>query len=79
MAQDYLPIQGSATPSECALSSASLTDSKHCNQLELDTFEALQNLKSVYYNGQLSATAKSLRHHHKSIVGDQDGLSDVGQ
>ena len=61
MARDYLPIQGSSTPSERAFSSASLTDSdtKQRNRLAPDTFEALQNLKSAYRNGHLSAAAEA--------------------
>jgi len=57
MAQDYLPIQGSATPSEHAFSNASLTDSKQRNWLTPEIFEGLQNLKSAYRNGHVSAAA----------------------
>lgn len=63
MARDYLPIQGSATPSERAFSNASLTDSKQRNRLTTEVFEALQNLKSMYRNGHMSATAEALRHY----------------
>ena len=59
MAQDYLPIQGSATPFKCLFSNASLTDSKQCNRLIPDTSKALQILKSVYHNGHVSAPAKA--------------------
>ena len=59
MAQDYLPIQGSATPSERLFSNASLTDSKQRNRLTPDTFEALQILKSAYRNGHVSAPAEA--------------------
>ena len=48
MACDYLPIQGSSTPSEHAFSNASLTDSKQRNWLAPDMFKALQILKSSY-------------------------------
>lgn len=63
MAWDYLPIQGSATPSEHAFSNVSLTDSKQHNRLTIEVFEALQNLKSMYRNGHMSATAEALRHY----------------
>ncbi|KAG1824775.1 uncharacterized protein BJ212DRAFT_1234139, partial [Suillus subaureus] len=47
---DYLAIQGSATPSEWAFSSGSITDQSQHNQLTPDIFEALQLLKSAYHN-----------------------------
>jgi len=76
MVQDYLPIQGSATPSERAFSNASLTDSKQCNRLTTEVFEALQNLKSVYRNGHMSAAAEALRHYQyqgdRSVMEGQD-------
>jgi len=76
MAQDYLPIQGLATPSERAFSNASLTDSKQRNRLTTEVFEALQNLKSVYCNGHMSATAEALRHYQyqgdRSVMEGQD-------
>jgi hypothetical protein len=59
MARDYLPIQGSATPSERAFSNASFTDSKQRNRLAPDTFEALQILKSAYRNGHMSAPVEA--------------------
>jgi len=76
MAQDYLPIQGSATPSEHAFSNASLTDSKQRNRLTTEVFEALQNLKSVYCNGHMSAAVEALRHYQyqgdRSVMEGQD-------
>ena len=69
MARDYLPIQGSATPSERAFSSASLTDSKQRNRLAPDTFKALQVLKSAYRHGHISA-------RNPSILGGQDSDAD---
>jgi hypothetical protein len=74
MARDYLPIQGSATPSERAFSSASLTDSKQRNRLAPEMFEALQNLKSVYRNGHMSAKDEALTHYQvvTSALGGQD-------
>ena len=56
MACDYLAVQGSATPSERAFSSAALTDTKRRNRLTPDIFEALQILKSAYWNGHISAS-----------------------
>jgi hypothetical protein len=51
MAQDYLAIQGSATPSERAFSHSGITDTKRRNHLSPVIFEALQLLKSGYHNG----------------------------
>ena len=78
MAQDYLPIQGSSTPSEHAFSNASLTDSKHRNQLAPDTFEALQILKSAYRNGHLSASAEAEKYYDSimSVLGGEDQTVD---
>jgi hypothetical protein len=81
MAQDYLPIQGSSTPSECLFSNASLTDTKQCNQLTLDMFGALQNLKSAYCNRHLSAAAEAKKYYHTihtvtSVMGGQDSNDD---
>ena len=74
MARDYLPIQGSATPSERAFSNASLTDSKQRNRLTPDMFEALQVLKSAYRHGHMSAAAEAERYYHTitSFLGDQN-------
>jgi hypothetical protein len=55
MAQDYLAIQGSATPSEQALSSGGLTGTARWNRLKVDIFEALQLLKGAYRNGTIAA------------------------
>ena len=63
MARDYLPIQGSATPSEQVFSNASLTDSKQHNRLILDMIQGLQNLKSAYCNGHMSAAADTLSNY----------------
>jgi hAT family C-terminal dimerisation region len=58
MAQDYLAIQGSATPSEWAFSSGGITDTKRRNRLSPKVFEALQMLKSAYRNGHIKASEK---------------------
>src|SRR5260221_14327623 len=78
MARDYLPIQGSSTPSERAFSNASLTDTKQRNRLAPDTFEALQNLKSAYRNGHLSAAAEAKKYYHSvtSVMRGQDSDED---
>jgi len=55
MARDYLAIQGLSVPSEHAFSSSGLTGTLHCNQLDPETFEALQILKSGYKNGLMDA------------------------
>jgi hypothetical protein len=72
MAQDYLAIQGSATPSECSFSNVSLTNSKQHNWLALDTFEALQVLKSVYCNGHLSASAEA-QNYYQMVMSALEG------
>ena len=76
IARDYLPIQGSATPSEHAFSNAALTDDKQRNRLAPVMFEALQNLKSAYRNEHLSATTEALTYHH-TVMGGQDGSVDL--
>ncbi|KAF5319881.1 hypothetical protein D9758_017850 [Tetrapyrgos nigripes] len=62
MARDYLAIQGSATPSERAFSSAGLTDQKRRNRLSPATFSALQTLKAAYRNGHISAYQQAAEH-----------------
>jgi hypothetical protein len=81
IARDYLPIQGSATPSERAFSNVSLTDTKQRNWLTSETFEALQILKSAYRNGHTSAPAEAER-YYQTVMGalrgeddDADGLA----
>jgi hypothetical protein len=75
MARDYLPIQGSATPSEWAFSNASLTNNKQRNQLAPETFKALQNLKSAYCNGHISATTQVLNYQQTVMsTMDQDAI-----
>ena len=62
MAQDYLAIQGSATPSERAFSSGGLTGTKYCNRLNGMVFESLQLLKSAYRNSHISAASDAKQH-----------------
>jgi len=78
MARDYLPIQGSATPSERAFSNASLTDTKQRNRLAPETFEALQILKSAYCNRHMSAPAEAEKYYHTvmSVLGGEDHDAD---
>ncbi|KAG2151254.1 uncharacterized protein EDB93DRAFT_1276353 [Suillus bovinus] len=59
MARDFLVIQGSATPSEQAFSSSSITDQSRRNWLTPDIFEALQLLKSAYHNRHIQAAAEA--------------------
>ena len=83
MARDYLPIQGSATPSKHTFLNTSLTDSKQCNRLAPDTFKALQILKSAYHNGHMSAPAEAQNYYDKVMNvlrgedrdADHDGLA----
>ena len=76
IARDYLPIQGSATPSKHAFSNTVLTDDKQCNWLAPATFKAQQNLKSAYHNVHLSATTEALTYYH-TVMGGQDGSIDL--
>jgi hAT family C-terminal dimerisation region len=62
MAHDYLPIQGSATPSERAFSSGGITDTPRRNRLHVEVFEALQILKSAYRNGHVAASEQAALH-----------------
>ena len=71
MAWDYLAIQGSATPSECAFSSGSLTGTKYRNRLNGAVFESLQLLKSAYHNGHIS-TASDAKQHIDALIASFD-------
>lgn len=62
IARDYLPIQGSATPSERAFSSGGITDCLRRNSLTTEIFEGLQILKSAYRNGHISAVTQAAQH-----------------
>jgi hypothetical protein len=62
IARDYLPIQGSATPSERAFSSGGITGSLRRNLLRPEIFEGLQILKSAYRNGHISAVTQAAEH-----------------
>jgi hAT family C-terminal dimerisation region len=55
MAQDYLAIQGSATPSERAFSGGGITGTARHSCLTVEMFEALQILKSAYWGGHIMA------------------------
>ena len=71
--KDYLPIQGSAVPSEWAFSSSSITATAHCNTLFPETFGALQVLKSAYCQGHISAVTQAecaAPHAHLPIIFD---------
>ena len=62
MAQDYLAIQGSATPSEQAFSGGGITGTPNRNHLSVASFEVLQLLKSVYRNGHITAADDAAKH-----------------
>jgi len=62
MARDYLAIQGSAVPSECAFSSGGITAAACHNRMSADTFESLQLLKSAYRNGHITAADQAVTH-----------------
>jgi hypothetical protein len=61
-ARDYLAIQGSATPSECAFSSGRITDTARHNHLSPKLLEAFQILKSAYHNGHITAPHQAAQH-----------------
>jgi len=69
MAWDYLAIQGSAVPSECAFSSGRLTATQSHNRLSPVLFECLQLLKSAYENGHLKAADKAGAHLNTLLDG----------
>jgi hypothetical protein len=62
MAQDYLAIQGSATPSECAFSGGGITGTPNRNHLSVASFKALQLLKSAYCHGHITAADDAAKH-----------------
>ena len=73
IAKDYLPIQGSAVPSERAFSSSGITATARRNALLPETFGALQVLKSAYRQGHISAVTQAERaapRAHSPIVFD---------
>ena len=72
MAQDYLAIQGSATPSKCAFSSGGLTGTKYHNHLNGVVFESLQLLKSAYRNGHISMASDAKQHIDALIASFDD-------
>jgi hAT family C-terminal dimerisation region len=76
MARDYLAIQGSATPSECAFSGGGLTGTKRRNRLNADAFESLQLLKSAYRNGHISAADDATQHLDALIAALEDEVDD---
>jgi hAT family C-terminal dimerisation region len=68
MARDYLPIQGSATPSERAFSSGGLTGTKNRNRIDVQIFEDIQILKSAYRNGFIAAVEQAGQHYDALIA-----------
>lgn len=73
IAKDYLPIQGSAVPSERAFSSSGITATARRNALLPETFGALQVLKSAYRQGHISAATQAelaVPRAHSPIVFD---------
>ena len=67
IAQDYLAIQGLATPSERAFSSGGITGCAQRNRLQPAFFEGLQLLKSAYQNGHVSVGTQVV-HHMKEAM-----------
>lgn len=77
IARDYLPIQGSATPSERAFSSGGITGCSRRNSLLPEIFEGLQILKSAYRNGHISAVSQAALSFEVLIQSLDDALDDV--
>lgn len=65
IARDYLAIQDSSTPSECAFSEGGLTVTIKRNNLHAETVEALQILKDSYDCGDLSAAVEAKKWEKK--------------
>jgi hypothetical protein len=63
IAQDYLAIQGSAMPSECAFSSSRITGSADQSRLSTEIFEGLQILKTAYHNRHIAAADQAAPTH----------------
>jgi hypothetical protein len=78
IARDYLPIQGSATPSERAFSCGGITGTARRNRLSTDVFEALQILKSAYRNQHVTAVHQAAQHVDALIAAldDPEAASD---
>ena len=76
IAQDYLAIQGSATPSERAFSSGGITGPARRSSLSTDIFEALQILKSAYHNGH-GAAARQAGQHIDALIMELDGFEEL--
>lgn len=79
IARDYLAIQGSSTPSECAFSSGGITGTSRWSSLTMEIFQALQILKSAYRNGHISAVSQAAQHLealHVSLDTAKDGDDD---
>jgi hypothetical protein len=73
---EYLAIQGSSSPSECAFSQGALTDTKQRNRFSPAMFEALQILKSAYWNGHIKASEQS-EAYITAFIDEQDGRSNL--
>jgi hypothetical protein len=73
MARNYLAIQGSATPSECAFSSGGTTGTAKRNRLSVEALEALQLMKSAYQNGHIGAAVEAETHTILSDIFETNG------
>ena len=62
MAQDYLAIHGSATPSKHAFSGGGITGTPNRNHPSVASFKALQLLKSAYCNEHITAADDAAKH-----------------
>jgi hypothetical protein len=77
IAQDYLAIQGSATPSERAFSGGGITGTLRRSCLSTEMFEALQILKSTYCNGHIGAAHQAGQQHDDALVMEFESDNDV--
>ena len=78
MAMDYLPIQSSSVPCECAFSSSVETDTKKRNWIHPTLMEVLQLLKYAYkMKGALDFTQGILTNEAHLAPSDGDLLADL--
>jgi hypothetical protein len=74
MAHDYLAIQESVIPSEWAFSGGGLTGTRLCNWLDIEIFEGLQILKSVYRNSHIAAMEQAGQ-YYDTLIASMDATS----
>jgi hypothetical protein len=76
MARDILAIQGSSVPSEHLFSQCGLTDTKHRNQLNPKTLEAIQILKDAYKKSIIDPDKEAEKWAPQTLESASSGVSD---